>query len=72
MLVLSRKCSEQIVFPRQNIILTVLEVRGEQVRLGVSAPDDVLIYRQEVWARIQGQTEPAEIWKLSAAEDERR
>ena len=58
MLVLSRKCGERIVIPEQNIIITVLEVRGEQVRLGISAPDDVPIHRQEVWERIKEFKEP--------------
>jgi len=58
MLVLSRKSGEQIVFPKQNITLTVLEIRGSQVRLGISAPDGVPIYRQEVWARIKSFAEP--------------
>jgi carbon storage regulator len=58
MLVLSRKCGEKIVVPDQNIIITVLEVRGEQVRLGISAPDSVPIYRQEIWQRINTLTTP--------------
>jgi carbon storage regulator len=53
MLVLSRKCGEKIVLPEQNIVLMVLEVRGEQVRLGISAPSDVPIYREEIWERIK-------------------
>jgi len=57
MLVLSRKCGERIVVPDQNIVVTVLEVRGEQVRLGIEAPSDIPIYREEVWQRIQTQTE---------------
>jgi len=60
MLVLSRKCGERIVFPEQDIILTVLEVRGDHVRLGISAPESVAIYRQEVWARIQSLTAPVD------------
>jgi len=58
MLVLSRKCGERIVIPEQNIVVTVLEVRGEQVRLGISAPENISVHRQEVWARIQALTEP--------------
>jgi carbon storage regulator len=58
MLVLSRKCGEKIVIPEQQIELTVLEVRGEQVRLGISAPSDVPIYREEIWARIKSFNEP--------------
>jgi len=53
MLVLSRKCGEKIIIPDQHIELTVLEVRGEQVRLGISAPSEVPIYREEIWARIK-------------------
>jgi len=41
MLVLSRKCGERIIIPDQDIIVTVLEVRGEQVRLGIEAPSDI-------------------------------
>jgi len=58
MLVLSRKCGERIVIPEQNIVVTVLEVRGEQVRLGISAPTDVPIYREEIWERIRTFHEP--------------
>ncbi len=57
MLVLSRKCGERIVIPEQGIVVTVLEVRGEQVRLGIEAPEDIPIYREEVWARIKNLTE---------------
>ena len=53
MLVLSRKCGEKIVIPDQNIILTVLEVRGDRIRLGIEAPADVPVHRQEIWQRIQ-------------------
>jgi len=58
MLVLSRKCGERIVIPEQNIVVTVLEVRGEQVRLGIAAPTDVPIYREEIWERIRTFNEP--------------
>jgi carbon storage regulator len=57
MLVLSRKCGERIVLPEQEIVITVIEVRGEQVRLGISAPDSIPIFREEIWARINGFSE---------------
>jgi carbon storage regulator len=60
MLVLSRKCGEKIVIPDQNIILTVLEVRGDRIRLGIEAPADVPVHREEVWQRIRQFDEPAE------------
>jgi carbon storage regulator len=45
-LVLSRKPKQSIVIGG-DIVVTVLEVRGEQVRLGVSAPHSVRVYREE-------------------------
>jgi carbon storage regulator len=47
MLVLSRKVNERIVI-NGNIIVTVVRIRGEIVRLGVDAPKDVTVHRQEV------------------------
>lgn len=49
MLVLSRKKNESIVIDA-NITITVLEVRGEKVRLGINAPKTVPIHRSEVYA----------------------
>ena len=50
MLVLSRKKLETITIG-DDIIVTVLEVRGDKVRLGISAPSDVPVHRQEVLTR---------------------
>jgi carbon storage regulator len=47
MLVLTRKVGESIVIA-DDIVVTVLEIRGGQVRLGVEAPKDVSIHRSEV------------------------
>jgi carbon storage regulator len=58
MLVLTRKCGEKIVLPDLNITITVVEVRGDQVRLGLQAPDNISIHREEVWKRIQDLTRP--------------
>jgi carbon storage regulator len=52
MLVLSRKLGDQIVVPSLHLTLTVLSVEGKTVRLGVSAPPEVAVHRQEVWDRI--------------------
>ncbi|MCE2804495.1 MAG: carbon storage regulator CsrA [Gemmataceae bacterium] len=52
MLVLSRKINESIVI-NENIVITVVEVRGDKVRLGVVAPKDVAVHRQEVFDAIQ-------------------
>ena len=59
MLVLSRKIGEKIVIPQQNITLTVLEIRGDRIRLGITAPADVSVHRQEIWQKIHEQTQPA-------------
>jgi carbon storage regulator len=48
MLVLSRKKNESIVID-DRIVITVVEVRGDKVRLGIEAPRDVSIHRQEVF-----------------------
>ena len=59
MLVLSRKKNESIVI-NNDIVVTVVEIRGDKVRLGIVAPKDVPVHRQEVYDAINGQarTEP--------------
>lgn len=52
MLVLSRKRNESIVIDG-NIVITVVDVRGDKVRLGINAPRAVPIHRSEVYAAIQ-------------------
>jgi len=52
MLALSRKKNEALVI-NNNVEVTVLEIKGEQVKLGITAPREVPIYRKEVYAQIQ-------------------
>ncbi len=52
MLALSRKKNEAIMI-NNNIEITVLEIKGEQVKLGISAPKEVPVYRKEVYLDIQ-------------------
>lgn len=52
MLALSRKKNEAIVI-NNNIEVTILEIKGEQVKLGISAPKEVPVYRREVYLQIQ-------------------
>ena len=54
MLVLSRKKNESIVIDG-NIVITIVEVRGDKVRLGIEAPREVPIHRSEVHALIQSE-----------------
>lgn len=52
MLVLSRMKHEQIII-HNDIIITVVEIRGNKVRLGVEAPNNVPVHRMEVYNAIQ-------------------
>jgi carbon storage regulator len=54
MLVLSRKKNESIII-NDNIVVTVIEIRGDKVRLGIEAPKDVTVHRREVYEAIQSQ-----------------
>jgi carbon storage regulator len=51
-LVLTRRPNQSIMIGA-DIVITVLEVRGDQVRLGIKAPRDVDVHRDEVWAELQ-------------------
>jgi len=57
MLVLSRKKNESIIINDQ-ITVTVIEIRGDKVRLGIEAPKDVSVHRREVYEAIHGHSAP--------------
>ncbi len=65
MLVLSRKKQEQIVI-NEDILVTVVDIRGDKVRLGVDAPKDVPVHRKEVHTAIKRE----EAHKESSGESE--
>lgn len=52
MLALTRKKNEAIIV-NNNVEITILEVKGEQVKIGISAPKEVPVYRKEVYLQIQ-------------------
>ncbi len=54
MLVLSRKKDESIII-NDHIRVTVVEIRGDKVRLGIDAPKEVTVHRREVYEAIQNQ-----------------
>jgi carbon storage regulator CsrA len=56
MLVLSRKHGERIVVPHLELAVTILAIEGKAVRLGIAAPVDVAVYREEVWQQLCQET----------------
>lgn len=54
MLILTRKSGEKLMVG-DDVEITVLGVKGNQVRVGVSAPKDVAVHREEVYIRIQNE-----------------
>lgn len=62
MLVLSRHRDESIIIG-DGIIVTIVEIRGDKVRIGVEAPADVPVHRQEVYEAIQRENRRASLVK---------
>ena len=58
MLALTRKKGEALVI-NNNIEITILEIRGDQIKIGITAPKDVPIYRKEVYLQIQEENKDA-------------
>lgn len=58
MLALSRKKNEAIII-NNNIEVAILEVKGDQVKVGITAPREVPVYRKEVYVQIQNANEEA-------------
>ena len=58
MLILSRRVNEKIVIG-DDIVVSVVEVRGDQVKLGIDAPRNVKVFRQEVFDAIQEENKKA-------------
>ena len=52
MLALSRKKNEALVI-NNNVEITILEIKGDQVKVGITAPKEVPVYRKEVYMQIQ-------------------
>lgn len=58
MLILSRKVNEKIMIG-EDISLTIIEIRGDQVKVGVEAPKSVKVFRQEVFEAIRNENRAA-------------
>jgi carbon storage regulator len=60
MLILTRKTNEKIKIGNE-ITLSIIEIRGEQVKIGVEAPKEVKVFRQEVFNAIQNENRAAAV-----------
>jgi carbon storage regulator len=67
MLVLTRKLGENIRIG-DSVKITVLEVRSGQVKLGIEAPPEIKVHREEIYARIQEENRRAQRWKPEEGE----
>ena len=66
MLVLSRQRDESIIIG-DNIVVTVVDVRGDKVRLGIDAPREVSVHRREIYEAIQRENKQAAQIRLDEA-----
>ena len=66
MLVLTRRADQSIMIGH-DVVVTVLEVRGDQVRLGIRAPREIDVHREEVFAALQNANRAAVLESKEAA-----
>ena len=52
MLVLERQIGERLVFPDKDLTIEVVDIRGGKIKLGITAPKSLKVYRSEVWLKI--------------------
>ncbi len=60
MLVLTRSVGQRLIINEGEIKLNVLEIKGNQVRIGVDAPRNITVHREEIYERIKAETEVPE------------
>ena len=68
MLVLSRKKLQAIRIGQEDVELTVLEIRGSTVKIGINAPDDVPVWRGELGPNVEAavaSTERGSLWRVA-------
>ncbi|HET6430869.1 carbon storage regulator CsrA [Dyella sp.] len=59
MLILTRRVGETLMIG-DEVTVTVLGVKGNQVRIGINAPKNVAVHREEIYQRIKGENEPGD------------
>ena len=56
MLILSRKADESLIIG-DEVKLTILSIKGKQVRIGITAPDNISVHREEIYQKIKNEEE---------------
>ena len=67
MLILTRRCGETIMIG-DNIAITLLGLQGNQARIGIDAPTDISVHREEIYNKIK---QEKEIYKQEVTKDEK-
>jgi carbon storage regulator len=68
MLILTRRAGETVMIG-SDVTITVLGVKGNQVRIGINAPKDVAVHREEIYERIQSEKSARDAEKPDAQEN---
>ena len=67
MLILTRRAGETVMIG-SDVTITVLGVKGNQVRIGINAPKDVAVHREEIYERIQSEKAAEQVEKKAAGD----